>query len=116
MELSKTYYAYQLTGNRVALRTLLGPLRSRMVGPWSDVVLEQQVGEDRRLRSVWQNVTRAFRNDPVAKSNASWRVTLPTWFAAYWADRAAVAGLTRRRPWRPPARSHVPRLPKRFRV
>jgi len=115
LAMAKVYNAYQLSG-RAALRILLGPLRSRLVGPWVDVVLEQQIGDDRRLRSVWQNVNRAFRNDPVAKANAPWRVTVPTWFAAYWVDRASAARLTRGRPRKPPARSRTPRLPKRFRV
>ena len=114
--MSAAFHAYQLTARKMALRTLLGPERARMRGPWVDIVLAEQAAQTRRLAAVWQHVSRAFRNDPVAKANAAQRVTVPTWFAAYWIDRLAVAGLSVRRPWRPPGRSRVPRLPKRYRV
>lgn len=116
LAMAKTYHAYQLVGRQVALRTLLGPLRHRMLGPWMDVILAKQAEDDRKLWSVWQNVSRAFRNDPVAKANAPQRLTLPMWFAAYWVDRTSATRLTLERVRRPPGKGRVPKLPKRFRV
>lgn len=116
MALADTYHAYQLTNRRMNLRMLLGPMRSRMVGPWASVVLAEETKGDRRLASVWQSVSRDFRNDPVAKANMVSRVTVPTWFVAYWADRASAARSTQGRPRSPSPRSRVPRLPRRFTV
>lgn len=110
------YHAYQLTSRWMVLRTLLGQLRSRMVGPWISVVLEKEAEKDRRLNHIWRSVSRDFRNDPVALANASRRITVPMWFAAFWVDRAAASAATAGRPRRPPPRSRVPRLVRRFTV
>lgn len=114
--MAREYHAYQIPGHRISLRLLLGPMRSRLKGPWVNVVLAEEAEGDPRLRAVWQSIVRDFRNDAVAKANSAQRITVPTWFAAYWVDRIAVARVTRGRPRRPPARSRVHRLPVRFRL
>jgi len=110
------YHAYQLSSRWMVLRMLLGQLRSRMVGPWISVVLEKEAEEDRRLNHIWQSVSRDFRNDPVALANASRRITVPMWFAAFWVDRTAASAASAGRPRRPPPRSRVHRLVRRFTV
>jgi len=108
------YHAYQLTSRWTMLKMLLGQLRSRMVGPWISVVLGKEAEDDRRLKGVWESVSRDFRNDPVALANASRRITVPMWFAAFWVDRAAASASAASRPRRPPPRSRVRRLVRRF--
>lgn len=117
--MAQAYHAYQMPRHRVNIRSLLGPMRSRLKGPWVNVVLSEEAeaaGGDPHLRAVWRSISRDFRNDAVAKANSAQRVTVPTWFAAYWADRVAVSKATRGRPHRPPPRSRTPRLPVRFRL
>jgi hypothetical protein len=113
--LGLTYHAYQLSSRWMVLRTLLGQLRSRMVGPWISVVLGEEAEGDRRLSRVWQSVSRDFRNDPVALANSG-RITVPMWFAAFWVDRASASAASAGRPRRPPPRSRVLRLVRRFTV
>jgi hypothetical protein len=110
------YHAYQLTSRWMVLRMLLGQLRSRMVGPWISVVLGKEAEGDRRLSRIWESVSRDFRNDPVALANAPRRITVPMWFAAFWVDRAAASSAAGGRPRRPPPRSRVPRLVRRFTI
>jgi len=114
--MTNAFHAYQIPRLKVSLRLLLGPMRYRLKGPWVNVVLAEEAEENRHLRIVWQNIVREFRNDAVARSNSAQRVTVPTWFAAYWVDRAAAAKITSGRPRRPPPRSRTPRLPLRFRL
>ncbi len=114
--MARTYHAYQMPRHRTSLRSLLGPMRSRLKGPWVNVVLAEEAEADRRLQAMWRSVVRDFRNDMVAKSNSAQGITVPTWFAAYWVDRIAAAKVTRGRPRRPPPRSRAPRLPVRFRL
>lgn len=114
--MASTYHAYQIPQHRTSLRSLLGPMRSRLRGPWVNVVMAEEAEGDLGLRAVWRNVVRDFRNDAVAKANSAQRVTVPAWFAAYWVDRVAAAKTTRGRPHRPPPRSRAPRIPVRFRL
>lgn len=114
--MARAYHAYQIPRYRTSLRSLLGPMRSRLKGPWVNVVLAEEAEGDPRLRAIWRNVVRDFRNDAVAKANSAQRITVPAWFAAYWVDRIAAARMTQGRPRRPPPRSRVPRLPVRFRL
>jgi len=114
--MARAYHAYQMPRHRINIRSLLGPMRARLKGPWVNVVLADDAEADPHLRAVWRSVTRDFRNDAVAKANSTQRVTVPTWFAAYWVDRVAVSRATRGRPRRPPPRSRAPKLPVRFRL
>lgn len=113
---SAVYNAYQLTSRGLTLQMLEGPMRARLRGPWSRIVLGAEAEKDRRLRAIWHRTTQSFRGDAVARVNTVQRITVPTWFAAYWVDQISVAAEAVRRPRRIPPRSRRPKLPVTFKA
>ena len=111
----KEYHAYQLTGRPATLKLLEGPMRQRMVGRWSELVLADDAKDDRRLRPIWESVNRTIRSDVLARKNVGQGISVPEWFAAYWVDRLSISRGSRAWVGRYPKRSPVPRIPLKVR-
>ena len=112
----KEYHAYQLTGRPASLKLLEGPMRQFTVGRWSELVLAEDAKGDRRLRPIWESVSRTIRSDVLARKNVGQGISVPDWFAAYWVDRLSVSHGSRLRVRQAPRRNPAPRFPLKVRL